>query len=94
MAVSTIKNNSFGEWENVTIPFTAPSDGFFYVRGRPSTSTTGQVSITNNTSEAHVYVVCIAGINASNIAPVKKGDVLSLNYLSSNVTPNYKFLPL
>ena len=91
MAESTIKKMPlFGTEETISIPFTAPKDGFIRI-----------IVSTDNNNEGYVYFsqgirlyAPANGWSASAIYYIKKGQRLELNTSSSNIVYYCYYMPL
>ena len=72
MANGTMKpERHFGAWENITLPYTADSDGFIYIYANPSSSSGGSAIV--RVGDQPMGIVCPNGAGISNIMPIAKG---------------------
>ena len=74
----------------ITLPYTAPSDGFVHLRLNPSTTSGGSASISANGITASVNTT--TGSAQSTLIPVKKGD--SVIHRASTHSYEVYFIPL
>jgi len=97
MAESKIqKKAKIGAWESVSVPFTAPTDGFFkaYLRPSGSGSSYAIYSINDSANMPNVFRVnSFSGFDEMGVIPVKKGDVIKLAS-SGGGTTLHAFCPI
>lgn len=90
MAESKIqKKVKIGAWESVSVPFTAPTDGFFKGYLRPSGGGLAHAvySINDRDYMPNVFRVnSFSGFDEMGVIPVKKGDVIKLAASSGGTT--------
>ena len=81
------------DWTNVTLPYTAVSDGFFYVNINPSREGWYLYLAIKRSNQSDVLFCNSgqAGNQRSSIIPLSKGDTISIKEHSGEGTPAYKF---
>ena len=91
MAQGTMKQGfhiSAGE-ANVSMPFTAPTDGVLYIRSRPQSSASSySIYLINNSDIASIRFNTNAGADERGNLILRKGDVVT-NTNSGNCTDSY-----
>lgn len=91
MAISKISFKRLGEWIPISLPYTAPSDGFIYAYCNPKTVSGGYLRVT--VGNVSIRIVCPNGEPISNSMPVKKGETVT-DIGSSNVNVTFRFCSL
>ena len=81
---------TIGDYRSITLPFTAPSDGFILLRVNPSSETGARVVLVVNGLPASVSTS--NGYQVSTTTPVKRGGVVTEGVASQNYS--VWFIPL
>ena len=92
MAESIIKHKGMGSWQSITLPYTAQTDGEFYLQINPNNSNVAYAYCT--VGGKRLSALSYAGVRGTNTILVKKGDVISLESDSNVKDRTYAFRPI
>ena len=81
-------------WETISLPFTAPQDGFFQIFLNPSTTAPASLLCSTNGSTTPprlIRVNSFSGYAEAKIYPIKAGDTIAVYMSDGSFTTIYGF---